>query len=193
MSLMINQGKQDTTNDKLNYEPFEEKDVVGVVEKLELNKYLPGCFNVSFRLMTGAHKGQIRTDTVTYEASNPMSWKYRALRNCCGEPYKENEPAQIDIEAKLLQKILILDFTVGTKQDGTKRQDIRYRRIDQKHLDKAFPKVEDIIDDADLPFNQPEIPVTPEPTQTTPKTVPGVDVTEPVIPTISSNDDDEWD
>ena len=196
MSLMINQGKQDTSNDKLSYEPFEEMGVVGIVEKIEMNKFLTGCINVGFRLMSGAHKGQLRTDTISYEATSPMPWKYRALRSCCGEPYKENEPAQIDIEAKLLQKIVLIDFTIGTKQDGSKRQDFKYKRIDQAHLDAAFPKVENIMDEEDLPFNQPETPATPvvqEPTPAVPNPKPVVDATEPVIPTIASNDDDEWD
>ena len=192
MSLLINQGKQDSSNDN-TFEPIEEKDVVSVVEKIELNKYLPGNIDVTFRLMNGQHKNWTRKDTVPYEASNAMSWKYRALRNCCGAPYQENEPVTIDIEKLIKDKILIVDFSI-TEKDGKKYQKCTYRKIDQQHLDLAFPKAE-YSDEDEISFDtQPTQPTkTVEVSQPVQAPV-GVEETQitQVTTSLPQNDDDEW-
>lgn len=188
MSLLINQGKQDTSGDN-QFEPIEEKDVVSVVEKIELNKFLPGNIDVTFRLMNGKHKNWTRKDTVPYEATSPMSWKYRSLRACCGVPYNEKEPVQIDIEALLKDKILLVDYSI-TEKDGKKYQKCGYRKIDQQHLDMVFPKVDDDTDEEELPFNQND-------NNTSQVSQPATQTETPVQPAQAqqvtvSNDDDEW-
>lgn len=187
MSLFINQGKQDASNDN-QFEPFEEKDIVSVVEKIELNKFLPGNIDVTFRLMNGKHKNWTRKDTVPYEATSPLSWKYRSLRACCGVPYNEKEPIQVDIEALLKDKLLIVDYSI-TEKDGKKYQKCSYKKIDQQHIDMVFPKVED--DDSEtLPFNQapqPQPQAQPQPAYNAPSIPP----VQPQAVT-TSNDDDEW-
>lgn len=189
MALLINQGKQDTSNDNA-FEPFEEKDVVVTIEKIELNRYLPGNIDVTFRLMTGAHKNWTRKDTVAYDATNSFSWKYRALRSCCNVPYNENEPVQIDIEALLKDKILIVDFAI-TEKDGKKYQKCSYRKIDKEHIDIAFPKVEE-----DEEFNLPVEEAPAQPTATAPQQPKETAVNAPAPATPStpviSDDDDEW-
>lgn len=187
MALLINQGKQDTSADK-QFEPFEEKDVVVAVEKIELNTYLSGNIDVTLRLMSGAHKNWTRRDTISYEATSPFSWKYRAFRECCNVPYKEDEPAQIDIEALVKDKMLIADFTISEK-DGKKNQRVSYRKIDQKHIDLVFPKVEDDEEEIEFPYNPtPATPATPEPKEVNSNPVPPNTSAVPM----SSDDDDEW-
>jgi hypothetical protein len=144
--------------------------------------------------MNGKHKNWTRRDAVPYEATNALSWKYRALRNCCGVPYNDKEPVQVDIEALLKDKLLIVDFSISEKE-GKKYQQCSYRKIDQQHIDLVFPKVED--DDIEsLPFNQapqpqpqPQSQVQPQPQQA--YNTPGIPPIQPQAVT-TSNDDDEW-
>ena len=192
MSLLINQGKQNTSNDSA-FEPIEEKDVVVTIEKIELNRFLPGNIDVTFRLMTGAHKNWTRKDTVAYDATNAFSWKYRALRSCCNVPYNENEPVQIDIEALLKDKILIVDFAI-TEKDGKKYQKCSYKKIDKEHIDLAFPKVEE-----DEEFSLPVEEESAQPTVATPQQQSKYTVSAPAPVTaektstpVMSDDDDEW-
>jgi hypothetical protein len=197
MAVMINQGKQDTSNDTISFEPFEEKDVVAVVESLKLNEYLPGSFDVTFRLKSGSHKNQTRKDTISYEASSPFSWKYRALRNVCGVPYNQNEPATIDIEGLIKDKILIIDFSIGTKQNGEKRQDFKYRKIDKAHLDVTFPNANEEFAGDDFPFdakNTGETTVTQTNKAPAPEPKPELKPEPQPIATPSyvSDDDSEW-
>lgn len=178
MSLLINQGKQDTSKDLGNFEPFEEKGVAIIIEKIELNQYLAGNINLHLRLKSGEHVNKLVRDTVAYEASNPFSWKYRAVRNCAGVPYKEDEPTNIDIEALLKDKILLADFSINEK-DGKKYQQVTYKKMSTEMFSKLFPHEDveglempdyekDESEEVEMPVQEPvnapvedEVPQTP--------------------------------
>lgn len=182
MALLINQGKQDTSRDN-NFDPIIDENVVVVIDKLELNMNLPGNLNVYLHLMTGKYKGRHIKDLVPYEASNEFSWKYRALRNCAGEPYKKDEPATIDIEALLKGKLLSANFNTFDKKDGTKGQNIQYKKVTQEQLDEAFPRITDL---EDVEKMLPNVIPTNEEQEKAPQGI------ENDLLTQATSDDDEW-
>ena len=185
MPVMIRQGKQDTSNDNFNFEPFEEKDVLVLIEKLDLNKYLPGNLNVHLRLLTGAHQKRGHVELVAYDPTNANSWKYRSLRKCAGVPYQENEPEQIDIEGLLKDKIVMADFTIFTKKDGTKGQNVTFKVPTKEALDEAFPSG-DVEELEDLPFGG-EVSSSPVPDSVVENPTPVNDVE-----LAQDNDDADW-
>lgn len=190
MPLFINQGKQDTSKD--NFEAFEEKDVAILIEKVELNQYLPGNINLHLRLKSGKHLNRCVRDTVAYEASSPFSWRYRAVRKCAGCPYDEKESEKIDIETLLKDKILLADFTINEK-DGKKYQNVVYKVMSKEKFDELFPRED--LEDLQMPDYEPkeeeEVPVQ------TPVNAPSQDIAPeedvPQTPVFQGdNDDSEW-
>lgn len=174
MPLIINQGKQDTSNDVS--EPIKESNVTVVVEKIELNKFITGNLNVYLKLMTGKHKGAVKKDLIPYLATDKFSWKYRAIRNCAGEPYKKNEPENIDIEKILKDKVLVADFSINEKG----YQIITYKKPTKANYDEAFS--------VDEESNE-----TIEDVETTPVSLP-IDNSNnsTTAPITADNDDEEW-
>lgn len=153
MSLLINQGKQDASNDN-NFEPIEDKDVIISIEKIELNKFLPGNLSVTLRLMSGKYAKRKIVDLVPYEASNQFSWKYRALRKCAGCPYDENEPAQIDIELLLKDKVLMADFGINHSDEKNKDyQTVTYKVLSKERFNEVFPHDDTIEEFPDVVQN----------------------------------------
>lgn len=132
MSLIIPQGKQDTTQDN-KFNPIIAQDVLLEITELKLAKSQPNTLEVTLRILDGQYKNRFIFDRVTFDANSPMSWKYRQLRKCAGVPYKDNEPTSIDIEALLLHKAVKADLGIrkGKNKDGeeTDYQDIKYKVV----------------------------------------------------------------
>lgn len=200
MSLIIPQGKQDTTQDN-KFNPITAQDVMLEITELKLAKTQPNTLEVTLRVLDGQHKNRFIFDRVTFDANSPMSWKYRQLRKCAGVPYQDNEPTSIDIEALLLHKAVKADLGVrkGKNKDGeeTDYQDIKYK------VTSVQP-----IPAQSQPGSVFSSTPTPKVTkQTTPKvepkaTVPQVEEFENIVhadpagpqgASISITDEDEWD
>ena len=130
MSLIINQGKQDTTQDN-KFNPIVEKNVLAQITEIKLAKTQTNTLEVTMRLLNGANKGRFVFDRVNYDPTSELSWKYRALRKAAGCPYNENESAQIDIEKILLNKGVTVDLGIrkGKNRDGVEQdyQNITYK------------------------------------------------------------------
>lgn len=134
MSLLINQGKQDTTQDN-KFNPIVEKGVLAQITELKLAKSQTNTIEVTMRLLNGANKGRFVFDRVNYDPTSDFSWKYRSLRKAAGVPYSEQEPAQIDIENLLLNKAVTVDLSIrkGKNQNGEEQeyQNITYKVVKQ--------------------------------------------------------------
>lgn len=187
MSLIINQGKQDTTQDN-KFNPITEKNVLAQITEIKLATSQTNTLEITMRLLNGANKGRFVFDRVSYDPTSDFSWKYRAVRKAAGVPYNENESAQIDIEKLLLNKAVTVDLGVrkGKNKDGVEQeyQNITYKVVNQPAQATA--------------------PVTPAPAQaaptqpTTPVAAPANEDTStpaPVEQTAVPNltDDTDWD
>lgn len=132
MSLIINQGKQDTTQDN-KFNPITEKNVLAQITEIKLATTQVNTLEITMRLLNGANKGRFIFDRVNYDPKSDFSWKYRAVRKAAGCPYNENESAQIDIEKLLLNKAVTVDLGVrkGKNQAGEEQeyQNITYKVI----------------------------------------------------------------
>lgn len=180
MSLLINQGKQDTTQDN-KFNPITEKNVTAQITELKLAQSQVNTIEVTMRLLTGANKGRFIFDRVNYDPKSDFSWKYRALRKAAGVPYSESEPAQIDIEKLLLNKAVNVDLGVrkGKNSAGEEQeyQNITYKVVKQAAQTPATPAPQ-----ATTPV------ATAEPTVETAEPAPAV---EAAVPNLT--DDTEWD
>ena len=134
MALIINQGKQDTTQDN-KFNPITEKNVLAQITEIKLATTQTNTLEVTMRLLNGANKGRFVFDRINYDPTSDFSWKYRALRKAAGCPYNENESAQIDIEKILLNKAVTVDLGIrkGKNKDGVEQeyQNITYKVIKQ--------------------------------------------------------------
>ena len=132
MSLFINQGKQDTSNDSKDFPIIIENDVTLQITGISLSKFKAKALNVNFKVLSGVNKNRVLFDTVDFDPASPLSWKYRSLRNCAGCPYKEGEPANIDIEVLLLNKVIKADLSAraGKDSEGNIKdyQNIKYKK-----------------------------------------------------------------
>ena len=134
MSLIINQGKQDTTQDN-KFNPITEKNVLAQITEIKLATSQTNTLEVTMRLLNGAYKGRFVFDRINYDPTSDFSWKYRAIRKAAGAPYNENESAQIDIEKILLNKAVTVDLGVrkGKNSAGEEQeyQNISYKVVKQ--------------------------------------------------------------
>ena len=183
MSLIINQGKQDTTQDN-KFNPITEKNVLAQITEIKLAKSQTNTLEITMRLLNGANKGRFVFDRINYDPTSELSWKYRALRKAAGCPYNENESAQIDIEKILLNKGVTVDLGIrkGKNKDGVEQD---YQNITYKVVSTPAPTT----------------PNTAAPTAQTPASTPAEPVNEtaqaPVTPDTTSvanlTDDTDWD
>jgi hypothetical protein len=132
MSLLINQGKQDTTQDN-KFNPIVAKDVLGQITEIKLAKTMASTLEITIRILDGKYKNRVVFDRVSYDPKSVFSWKYRALRKAAGNPYTEGEPSQIDIEALLLNHAVLMDLGIrkGKNKDGsdTDYQNVTYKVV----------------------------------------------------------------
>lgn len=135
MALIINQGKQDTTQDN-RFEPIVEKGVLAQIMEIKLSSTQTNTLEITMRLLNGQHKGRFVFDRINYDPTSQFSWKYRAVRKAAGCPYNENESAQIDIEKLLLNKAVTLDLGIrkGKNSAGEEQeyQNITYKVLKQE-------------------------------------------------------------
>ena len=181
MSLLINQGKQDTTQDN-KFNPITEKNVTAQITELKLAQSQTNTIEVTMRLLNGANKGRFIFDRVNYDPKSDFSWKYRAIRKAAGVPYNENEPAQIDIEKLLLNKAVVVDLGVR-KGKNSNGEDQEYQNITYKVVKQAPAAT------PATPAPQATAPVaTAEKSEDAAEPAP---VSEPAVPNLT--DDTEWD
>ena len=183
MSLIINQGKQDTTQDN-KFNPITEKNVLAQITEIKLASSQTNTLEITMRLLNGANKGRFVFDRVNYDPTSDFSWKYRAVRKAAGCPYNENESAQIDIEKILLNKAVTVDLGVR-KGKNSAGEEQEYQNITYKVVKQPAPA---------------QAPAAPAPTQAAPTpvatpanedTVAPAPVEEPTVPNLT--DDTDWD
>lgn len=186
MSLIINQGKHDTSKDN-QFIPIEENDVLAQIIKIALSDKTD-ALDITFKLLDGKHKGRPIYDTIYFNPTSPMAWKYRTLRRCAGVPYTEGEANNIDIEALLINKAVKMDLSIrkgkpGTSGEGKDFQDIKYKEIKLATTEpvatvptvQTAPDIDEITD---------PIPQTPAPSVApSPATA---------SPTLNLADDEDW-
>ena len=127
MSLFINQGKQDTSNDR-TYEVMVSSNEVAQIIKMEMDKNWPDTLNITFKIISeGKYKGRQFWDRISFDPKGQFSWKYRNLRKSAGVPYSESENAKIDIEALLLNKAVTVELLVRKGNDGNDYQSVKYK------------------------------------------------------------------
>lgn len=127
MSLFINQGKQDTSNDN-SFEPIISNDETAQITKIEMDKNWPDTLNITFKIIgESSFKGRLFWDRVSFDPKGQFSWKYRNLRKAAGVPYVESEEAKIDIEALLLNKAVKVELSTRKGNDGNDYQSVKYK------------------------------------------------------------------
>ena len=127
MSLFINQGKQDTSNDR-TYEVMVSSNEVAQIIKMEMDKNWPDTLNITFKIISEVkYKGRQFWDRISFDPKGQFSWKYRNLRKSAGVPYSESENAKIDIEALLLNKAVTVELLVRKGNDGNDYQSVKYK------------------------------------------------------------------
>ena len=141
MGLIINQGKQDTSQDN-KFAPIEDKNVLASITKVTLNKFAADTLDIHMQILNGIHKNRIIIDRVCFDAKSDFSWKYRAMRKSANVPYKEDESATIDIEALLLGRVVTLDLGITETEDktGEKKQ---YQKVTYKKTELTTDKPAD--------------------------------------------------
>ena len=127
MSLIINQGKQDTSGDT-NFEVMVSSNEIAQITKMELDKDWENTLNITFKVISeGKFKGRLFWDRISFDPSGKFSWKYRNLRKAAGVPYTDGESPKIDIEALLLNKAVAVELMVRKGNDGNDYQSIKYK------------------------------------------------------------------
>lgn len=127
MSLIINQGKQDTSGDN-NFEVMISSNEIAQIQKLELDKEWENTLKITFKVISeGQYKGRLFWDRISFDPTGKFSWKYRSLRKSAGVPYVDGESPKIDIEALLLNKAVTVELMVRKGNDGNDYQGIKYK------------------------------------------------------------------
>lgn len=200
MSLIIPQGKQDTTQDN-KFNPITAQDVMLEITELKLAKTQQNTLEVTLRVLDGQHKNRFIFDRVTFDANSPMSWKYRQLRKCAGVPYQDNEPTSIDIEALLLHKAVKADLGIrkGKNKDGedTDYQDIKYK-VTSVQPTPTQSQPGSVFSSTPTPKATKQTTPKVEPKPTVPpveefENIVHADPAGPQSASISITDEDEWD
>ena len=163
MSLIINQGKQDTSNDN-NFEIMLSANELAQIIKIELDKDWPDTLSITYKVISeGKYKGRQFWDRVSFDPKGQFSWKYRNLRKAAGVPYTEGESPKIDIEALLLNKAVKVELTSRKGNDGNDYQAVKYKATDttkksaENSVEPAVvPAEEEEIKEEELPFIDPE-------------------------------------
>ncbi|MCR5742034.1 MAG: DUF669 domain-containing protein [Gammaproteobacteria bacterium] len=155
MSLIINQGKQDTSGDT-NFEVMVSANEIAQITKMEMDKDWENTLNITFKVISeGKYKGRLFWDRVSFDPKGQFSWKYRNLRKAAGVPYSESESPKIDIEALLLNKAVTVELMVRKGNDGNDYQGVKYKVSNVKTEDTPIATpvqvtedvVEDVVDD----------------------------------------------
>ena len=155
MSLIINQGKQDTSGDN-NFEVMVSANETAQITKMELDKDWPDTLSITFKVISeGKFKGRLFWDRVSFDPKGQFSWKYRNLRKAAGVPYTEGESPKIDIEALLLNKAVSVELTVRKGNDGNDYQGVKYKVSNTKTEApvQPAPVAEETVAEEENPFD----------------------------------------
>ena len=127
MSLIINQGKQDTSDDR-NFEVMVSPNEVAQITELKMDENWDNTLNITYKVISeGNYKNRLFWDRVSFDPKSPFSWKYRNLRKAAGVPYTDSESPKIDIEALLLNKAVTVELMVRKGNDGNDYQGVKYK------------------------------------------------------------------
>ena len=139
MSLIINQGKQDTSGDN-NFEVMISAHEIAQISKIELDKEWENTLNITFKVISeGNFKGRLFWDRVSFDPTGKFSWKYRNLRKAAGCPYAETEGPKVDIEALLLNKAVNVELMVRKGNDGNDYQGVKYKVDNKTKIEVTTP------------------------------------------------------
>jgi len=155
MSLIINQGKQDTSGDN-NFEVMVSANETAQITKMELDKDWPDTLSITFKVISeGKFKGRLFWDRVSFDPKGQFSWKYRNLRKAAGVPYTEGESPKIDIEALLLNKAVSVELTVRKGNDGNDYQGVKYKvsNVKAEAPVQPVPVAEETVAEEENPFD----------------------------------------
>jgi hypothetical protein len=133
MPLIITQGKQDVSKDVVKYEVITAANVLVQIVSLSLVDNTPNTLSIKMQVLEGQYKNRFVDDRVSFDPTSALSWRYRAVRKAVGVPYKESEPAAIDIESIFLKKALRVDLNVrkGKDKEGNPKD---YQAINYKPM-----------------------------------------------------------
>lgn len=156
MSLIINQGKQDTSKDN-QFEVMISDNEVAEITKIEMDKDWDNTLNITYRVISeGKYKGRMFWDRVSFDPKSQFSWKYRNLRKAAGCPYTTEEGTKVDIEALLLNKAVTVKLTARKGNDGNDYQSVTYKASNKKETETietptaiVEDETEEIIDSTD--------------------------------------------
>ena len=125
MGLIINQGKQDTSQDN-KFDIIISKEELCQIIKLEIDPDWDNTIKVTLKVIGETqHKNRLVWDRVSY--AGEYAWKYRNLRKAAGVPYTESESPNVDIEALLLNKAVRVELTARKGNDGNDYQSVKYK------------------------------------------------------------------
>ena len=151
MSLIINQGKQDISEDN-KFEIMVSENEVAQITKIEMAEKLPNTLSITFKVISeGKNKGRLFWDRVTFDPTSTFSWKYRNLRKAAGVPYVEGENAKVDIEALLLNKAVNVKLGIRKGTDGNDYQAVTYKVASTKATAIAEPVEETEAEPVETP------------------------------------------
>jgi len=164
MPLIIMQGKQDTSKDEVKYEIITASNVLVQITKLSVADNVPSTLNIKMQVLEGPYKNRYVDDRVSFDPTNALSWRYRAVRKAVGIPYKENEPTTIDVEQIFLNKALHVDLSVrkGKDKAGNPKD---YQAINYRPMAVTVQTSSAIANTNTQPGTIPTI-AKPEPTKT---------------------------
>lgn len=126
MALFINQGIQPETDNII----LEKAKLTITRLALEDTKFVKEGQKpklvVTLKILTpGVYQGRVLTTKVDIDPNSSFSRNYRALRSSAKKPYVKGEPAQIDIEKILLNKVVWANLS-EQENNGNKYQRVNF-------------------------------------------------------------------
>ena len=136
---------------RFNESVIEEKNVYGEIVSIKQDDYSKEILLLGIKLLTGEHKGCQLIDKFSCTNGNSLAWKYLHLRACLGNPYKNNEPEEVDLDELFIGKVILMDLTSFNYEDrygmNRKKQKFIYKNTPQ---DVKIEKTDE--EDPFLPF-----------------------------------------
>ena len=119
MGLIINQGMHDPEKVQ-DYSVIESEKELGQIIEVKPNDYIDNALSVTYKIIGDSSKysGRLVFDTINYDPSHQMSFRYLQLREYAGVPYTKGEPADIDIEQMLMDRVVVLKLGKRPKKDA---------------------------------------------------------------------------
>ncbi len=142
---------------------FIDDEVVAKIKKIDIIKEDEGLFTITFRLLSGEHKGNDVVDKVSSMATNrSYGWKYPLLKSVLG--ISNSEKDYVDLEKMFLNKLILLKLSAFDCESRNgipyQLQKINYKRDIEHKLDNfvvdletEYKEVRDLDDLSDLIFD----------------------------------------